>query len=137
MGVWTRYKTEHSVELTKALSQGKEGVILQVTPSVSMSVRFSIMSQTNTSTGWQRNVRCAASQASQWEWQDEHESWSAYPPAIQQLLAACELCGCHRQEIEVAGRKYCVDLLKNNQVNLETGVERKVRRQADSEPTGK
>ena len=137
-GVWTKYKQEHSDDLTKALSHGENSVVLQVTPAVQLNIRFSSMTQMNVSTGWQRDIRCTLKGAGcdRWEWQDENGKWNAYSPTIQRLLVACELCGCSEQEVEAAGRKYHVDLVSKKQVNLETEVERKMRQHTASEVSG-
>lgn len=138
-GVWTKYEQGHSDDLRKALSHGENNVVIQVTPAVKINVRFSTMTQMNVATGWQRNIRCSTPRGDgcgKWEWQDENGKWNAYSPTIQRLLVACELCGCDEQEIEAAGRKYRVELVSKKQVNLETGVERKVRHHAESEVPG-
>ena len=94
------------------------------------------MIQCNVSTGWQRDVRCAPwkpslvpASAGQWEWQDENDGWNPYPPGVQRLLEACQLCGVDQWEIEAAGRQYKVDIGSGSegQTNIETGVQRAVR----------
>lgn len=126
-GKWTKYDEEHCVQLTKSLTGGEENVTLQVTPTVKLNVRFSSMTQMNVNTGWQRDVRCRNSGRGQWEWEDEHGKWNTYSPIVQRLLVSCVECGVTEREIEAAGRKYKVDLTGKKQVNIETGVERKVR----------
>lgn len=87
------------------------------------------MVQTNTNTGWQRDVRCVSarhpSPEGEWEWQDEHGGWSLYAPAVQRLLTACAACGVSKCEFEAVGRRYQVEAGK--QTNMETGVQRTVR----------
>ena len=88
------------------------------------------MSQVNLSTGKERNIRCVpwpSSLSDQWEWQDEHRKWNLYPPVIQRLLGACHLCGVDQWEVEALGKKYNVELENKVQINVETGVKRKVR----------
>ena len=126
-GKWTKYDEEHCVQLTKSLTGGEENVTLQVTPTVKLNVRFSSMTQMNVNTGWQRDVCCRSSGRGQWEWEDERGKWNAYSPTVQRLLVSCAECGVTEREIEAAGRKYKVDLTGKKQVNIETGVERKVR----------
>lgn len=103
-----------------------------------LKVKFSDMTQANVSTGWQRRVQCvsasnsspsgADSTSRQWEWQDEHGVWTAYSPAVQRLLEACELCGVGDWQIEVVGRRYKVEVGQGMlQTNLDTNVQRKVR----------
>ena len=128
-------------QLSTALLKGDRDITLQVATSVKLKVRFGTMTQTNISTGWQRNVRCVPSSGSReekgkWEWQDEHRKWSAYAPSVQRLLRGCELCGVEEVEIEAHGRKYKVDLKNKKQVNVDTGVERKVRHTSSQEDTG-
>lgn len=101
-----------------------------------VKVEFSRMIQCNTTTGWQRDVRCvpwkpslASASAGQWEWQDENGGWNCYAPAVQRLLEACQLCGVDQWEIEAAGRRYKVDIGSGSreQTNVDTGVQRAVR----------
>ena len=119
-------------QLSGALLKGDGDVTIQVATNVKLKIRFATMTQMNVSTGWQRNVRCVPSRGSReekgkWEWQDEHGSWNAYPPPVQRLLRACELCGVEGAEIEAHGRKYKVDIENKKQVNLDTDVERIIR----------
>ena len=131
-GKWTNYNSTLGQQLTTALLLGNRDVVVQVAATVKLKVRFATMTQMNVSTGWQRNIRCVPSRGSReekgkWEWQDEHRKWNAYPPAIQRLLKGCELCGVENVEIEAHGRKYKVDVENSKQINVDTGVERKIR----------
>lgn len=109
--------------------------LFQVAPSVTLKVEFSRMTQANTATGWQRDVRCVPASSGnhtpnstpqgQWEWQDEHGKWNSYSPAVQRLLWACERCGAKKCGFEAMGRRYTVEAGK--QTNVETGVQRPVR----------
>lgn len=113
-------------------------VIPQVSPKVKLQVDFCSMTQANLSTGWKRNVRCGPAKAGPapssdgWEWQNEHDVWSPYSPAVQRLLGACRSCDIAEWQIEAMGRCYKVELGvgqggRSLQTNLDTGVERKVR----------
>lgn len=135
-GKWNQYDEEHATEITKALTNGEDTVMLQVSPSVKMSIRLSSMTQMNIATGWLRNIRCYSSGCGQWEWEDEHGKWNAYSPVVQQLLVACAECGVCEREIEAGGRKYTVNLLAKKQTNIETNVERKVRVSGESTGQG-
>ena len=128
-------------QLTTALLKGDTDVTMQVGTNVKLKIRFGTMTQMNVATGWQRNVRCVPSRGSReekgkWEWQDEHRKWNAYAPPVQRLLRGCELCGVEEIEIEAHGRKYKVDLKNKKQVNVDTGVERKIRHTSTQEDTG-
>ena len=140
-GKWTNYDSSLGTQLTTALLKGDRDITVQVATNVKLKVRFGMMTQMNVSTGWQRNVRCVPSRGSReekgkWEWQDEHGKWNAYAPPIQRLLRGCELCGVEETEVETHGRKYMVDLENKKQVNVDTGVERKIRHTSSQEDTG-
>ena len=102
---------------------------------MTLKVEFRRMTQTNTATGWQRDVRCVPSPSGghtpsstpqgQWEWQDEHGGWNPYSPSVQRLLDACRECGVKKCEFEAVGRRYTVE--EGKQTNVETGVQRSVR----------
>lgn len=118
-------------------------LVTQVSPGVKMRVEFSGMTQHNVTTGWERSVRCVPSKSTthtlashgRWEWQDEHNGWNPYIPAVQRLLEACQLCGVGEWEMEAAGRRYKVEIGRGKagldgcgqQTNLDTGVQRRVR----------
>ena len=118
--------------------------VLQVAPSVTLKVEFRKMTQTNTTTGWQRDVRCIPTPSGdhtpsptpqgQFEWQDEHGRWNSYSPAVQRLLEACRGCGVKKCEFEAMGRCYTVE--GGKQTNMETGVQRAVRYQQGNTSNG-
>ena len=140
-GKWTNYESSLGTQLSTALLKGDEDVTMQVAPNVKLKVRFGAMTQMNVATGWQRNVRCVPSRGSQeekgkWEWQDEDGKWNTYASAVQRLLRGCELCGVEETEIEAHGRKYKVNLMNKQQVNVDSGAERRVRHTSSQEDTG-
>lgn len=131
-GQWNMYAPEHSQEITDALVRGDKEVTLKLSSGVQLKLRFSTMTQMNTSTGWQRDVRCLGTTGTSgegvWKWQDENGAWNGYSSQTQRLLEACHLCGMGKTNIEAAGREYDVDLKAMTQVNEETGVKRLVQR---------
>ncbi len=101
---------------------------------MALKVDLQQMVQTNSKTGWQRDVRCFTapnpSPEGEWEWQDEHGGWNVYASAVQRLLTACGACGVRKCEFEAVGRHYQVEAGK--QINMETRVQRTVRQQASN-----
>ena len=86
-------------------------------------------------------MRYGHAPSGQWEWQDEHGKWSAYSPAVQRLLGACQTCGVSEWKIEAMGRQYKVEIGAGPsglsvQTNVETGVQRKVRHSGADDSTG-
>ncbi len=64
-----------------------------------------------------------------YEWQDEHGHWNPYLPDAIITLEEGHSGGDKSVALSAMGRDYTVDLQKMVQVNDDTGVERKVRRQ--------
>ena len=117
-GKWSAYSAEHCKLLSDGLSEGEGSVTLQVSATVKMRVRFDGMSQTNVSTGWQRNVRCIPTSSSDppgaatvWEWLSEDGEWVIFSTANQRLLTACKLCSVESISIEMTpGNQNTIDL---------------------------
>ena len=68
-----------------------------------------------------------------WEWEDEHSHWNPYLPDAVISLEEAHSGGEKSVALSAMGRNYTVDLKKLVQVNDDTGVERKVRRQKTGE----
>ena len=148
-GRWNTYGPEQSKKTTEALVAGNKEVLLKVSAGVDMRVRFLAMTQMNTGTGWQRDVRCVPSSSSAggkgegegergawlWEWKDEGGTWNTYSPATCRLLEAAHQCGMACVGFEAGGRDYELDLKGLCQINPETGVTRPVQRVGTSSAT--
>ena len=80
-GKWNQYSDKSSQDLTEAFVAGKEDVVVGVAPRVKMRARFNAMTQSNVSTGWQRDLRCVEDTPNYkppiWKWEESGE-WERY-----------------------------------------------------------
>ena len=121
-GKWSPFSADHSQLLSEALIAGDSDTTVQVAPSVKMKIRFDAMTQTNTKTGWQRNIRCVDTSSAApdthtvWEWENDSGEWAWFPTqAHQRLLTACKVCQVDSVSVETAPRKQTkVDLTSMN-----------------------
>jgi hypothetical protein len=71
---WTPYADDINDEIIEAFVGGNDELIVSVAKGVKMKIKLDHMVQTNTSTGWPRDIRCvpnddSAPKLGQWEWQ--------------------------------------------------------------------
>lgn len=112
-GTWNAFSEEHCKLLCEGLMNGDSTVPIQVSQTVKMNIRFDAMTQTNTRTGWQRNIRCVPSVSSTpssgthsvWEWENDVGEWTSFSPVNQRLLHACKLCNVEAVSVEIMPRK--------------------------------
>ncbi|XP_065908564.1 poly [ADP-ribose] polymerase 2-like isoform X2 [Dysidea avara] len=129
---WKPFTSALAQKLTDAFKAQKADVILKVS-GAEMKVVFADMEQRNTSTGYQRDIRCTSEDPSittseVWEWEDEGKTWHAYKAGHCRLLEAAKLCDLDEVSISSVGRDYTVDLKRMVQINDESKTERNVRR---------
>ena len=55
-------------------------MIFSVAPGVKMKARFETMTQSNMSTGWQRDIRCLGNNSEEpvWEWGRDNDGWNKW-----------------------------------------------------------
>ena len=131
-GKWIRYSNAHSQKLVDAMTRGAEELTLRVTPGVKMRVRFSLMTQSNVSTGWQRNVRCVVVSPTHheqgvWERQDNDGAWLGFSESTSRQLQAAQTCAVEEVMVSVGGKKCSVDLRVMEWEGEEEGKRRPVR----------
>ena len=94
------------------MKAGDEEVIVKVAPGIKMRVRFAVMTQTNVSTGWQREVRCGrCDPAGVWERQLSDGSWTGFNGSACKLLTAARVCGMDKVTVTEGSNTMVVDLL--------------------------
>ena len=74
--------------------------------------------------------------ADDWEWEDEGGSWVSYSVDVARRLEAGRICGLKSVEFSVGGREYKLEIEEMKQVNVETKMERNVRRNDAGSFTG-
>ena len=107
-GNWSQYSEDHSRLLSKGLIDKDDDVIIKVSDSVKLKVKFDSMTQTNVKTGWQRVVRCTSSKSDSrtvWEWENEDGEWVWFSPGHQRLLQACLACQVGSVSVETSSGK--------------------------------
>ena len=82
-GKWNKYSDENSEQLTAEFVGGKDEAVVNVAPGVKMKARFNMMTQSNMSTGWQRDLRCISSDhhyspPAVWEWGGDTDEWKKW-----------------------------------------------------------
>ena len=106
---WQDYAPELSHTLTEALVANHSTVNLQVAPGTTVRVSFASMVQHNTSTGWQRSVRCVSTASGyeysdMWQWHDPGKvSWQLFDAGTGRLLEACSVLAHSPVSITVGG----------------------------------
>lgn len=115
-GRWIRYSVAHTHKLTAAMEKGEEEVVVRVAPGVKMAVRFASMTQTNMSTGWQRDIRCTLDESAgaigKWERQLSDGKWAGFGESASRQLTAARLCEMEKVIVEVGSKKCTVDMME-------------------------
>jgi len=66
-----------------------------------------------------------------WQWMDEHGTWHSYDASLSHKIEALHSAGSGGTvDFSVFGRHYEVDVTAMQQINKDTNVKRKIRRQA-------
>ncbi|XP_062511613.1 poly [ADP-ribose] polymerase 2-like isoform X2 [Corticium candelabrum] len=138
-GRWKAFADAHNEVLTDAFTNGQTSAVISVNKKVNFDVNLAGMYQRNKTTSWRRNIRCVEADGTcsdDWEWEDEGGSWVSYSVDVARRLEAGRICGLKSVEFSVGGREYKLEIEEMKQVNVETKMERNVRRNDAGSFTG-
>uniref|UniRef100_A0A1X7UIB7 Poly [ADP-ribose] polymerase n=1 Tax=Amphimedon queenslandica TaxID=400682 RepID=A0A1X7UIB7_AMPQE len=126
-GVWKRFpdSTGRFLNAAKQLSLDTVSISLY---GKDYTVNMKEDSMEDESNGDTVNIRQIQPTDAVWEWQDESSKWLPYSDTDTQSIEDAHAAGNASVTMTIMGRSYKIDFGKMEQVNVSTGVSRKIRR---------
>ena len=134
-GSYSPYTPDLSAELTKVYEKSPEGSVAWVFNKKTYHIDFSSMTQTNSSTGFQREIRQIImpppdpNEAAQWMYMGENYCWSYYTSQDSQIIERMyQNVITVPTVLTIEGNTYAFDFKQKFQVNVKTRHKRQIMR---------
>ncbi|CAF3227525.1 unnamed protein product [Rotaria sp. Silwood2] len=131
--IWQQYPTNIQQEISQAFDAGNKDVDVNITDEISMTIKFSDMTQVNKKTKFMRRIRLCLELKDEngffvYEWQNENKKWESYAAEIMTKIADAINNDQTTLSVTCQSRSYDIDLKKLIQTNTSTNVIRKIHR---------